>query len=114
MNLHNKGDHKINFNAYKSHTRLEKRQINSYERYGGNIEYEHRNGHGAFLGVQNIPKKNHQSFDANAKINVWKSNDHRTSFDWSTGALKISVSVIMAKTTRILASDSFIDLNCFV
>lgn len=88
LNLYNNGDHKVNVNAYKSHTKLNKRQINSFDRYGGNIEYEHRRGHGASIGVQSIPQFNHQSIDANAKINVWKSNDKRTSLDWNTGASK--------------------------
>lgn len=88
LNLYNNGDHKVNVNAFKSHTKLHKRQIDSFDRYGGNVEYQHRNGHSASLGVQSIPQINQQTIDANAKVNLWRSNDQRTTFDWNTGASK--------------------------
>ena len=88
INVFEKGNHKINLNGFKSHTRLQKRQIKSFDRYGGNIEYEHSRGHGASIGYQEIPQINHRAIDANAKLNLWQSNNKRTTFDLNTGVSK--------------------------
>lgn len=88
MNVFDNGNHKVNINAFKSHTKLQKRQINSFDRYGGNIEYENRKGHGASIGIQQVPQFGHTSIDANAKVNLWKSDNRQTSLDWNTGVSK--------------------------
>lgn len=75
MNLYDNGSSKVNANAWGSRTRLHKRQINRVDEYGGNVEWQHRNGHSASLGVNNIPQFNKQTIDANANANIWRNKD---------------------------------------
>lgn len=87
VNVFDNGNHKINVNGFKSQTRW-RRQLNGYDRYGGNVEWQHKNGHGASLGVQSIPQFNHKSIDLNTNARLWNSNDRRTSLDWNNNVSK--------------------------
>lgn len=64
----------MNVNAWHERNRLHKRQVN-YERYGGNVEWQNRNGHSASIGVDQIPQFNKQTIDATANANLWQSKD---------------------------------------
>ncbi|CAG9805392.1 unnamed protein product [Chironomus riparius] len=77
VNLFDNGSSKVNANVWGERTRLHKRQINRVDQYGGNVEWQHRNGHSASLGTNNIPQFNKQTIDANANVNLWKHKDAR-------------------------------------
>lgn len=77
VNLFDNGSSKVNANVWGERTRLHKRQINRVDQYGGNVEWQHRNGHSASLGTNNIPQFNKQTIDANANVNLWRNKDAR-------------------------------------
>lgn len=74
----------MNINTWADRTRRNKRQSNHVDRYGGNVEWQHRNGHSASLGTNNIPQYNKQTIDANANVNLWRDRNSR--LDWGSGA----------------------------
>lgn len=71
----------MNVNVWHERNRLHKRQINQYERTGGNIEWQNRNGHGASIGVDQIPQFNKQTIDATANTRLWESQKGNVRLD---------------------------------
>lgn len=71
----------MNVNAWHERNRLHKRQINRYERTGGNVEWQNRNGHGASLGYETIPQFNKQTIDATANARLWQSEKGNARLD---------------------------------
>lgn len=84
LNVYDSGSSKVNVNAWGDQTRLHKRQINRVDQYGGNVEWQHRNGHSASLGVNNVPQFRQQTIDAQANFNLWR--DKNTRLDLNGGA----------------------------
>ncbi|KAG5681255.1 hypothetical protein PVAND_010706 [Polypedilum vanderplanki] len=79
-NLYNDGTHKLNFNGWAGNTKRFRRQF-EYENFGGNFEYQHRNGHSLSLGSNVIPKLDQQTIDVTGNANIWRSDDKLTSLN---------------------------------
>ncbi|KAG5681256.1 hypothetical protein PVAND_010707 [Polypedilum vanderplanki] len=79
-NLYNDGTHKLNFNGWAGNTKRFRRQF-EYEKFGGNFEYQHRNGHSLSLGSNVIPKLDQQTIDVTGNANIWRSDDKLSSLN---------------------------------
>jgi Attacin, C-terminal region len=87
VKLYENGNNRVNFNAFYGKTRRHKRQDDPGTVRGGNIEWQHSNGHSASFGLSQNAERGkpvQQSADVQGNYNIWRNKD--TSFDAYAGA----------------------------
>nr|ABX80075.1 attactin TY1 [Tabanus yao] len=79
INFFDDKTHKVDTNLFHSRTHLDKPNF-TFDKYGASLDYSHTRGHGASVGMSNIPNIG-SNLDITGRANLWSSPDRMTSFD---------------------------------